>query len=147
MCVKMLKRLNSQCLCTSSIFMYLHLYILGFAFKIFDVYPHNRITTAFYYCKTANLLPNGSTAVQLQMKGVTVSVHLRIKKGLVSESITYFLVKKPSYFHQCEEKILDSSNIEIKRCTVIFSLKVTQPTSLSLIFCTCSVGMQEAAAA
>lgn len=110
--------------------MYLHLYILGFAFKIFDVYPHNRITTAFYYCKSANLLPNGSTAVQLQMKGVTVSVHLRIKKGLVSESITYFLVKKPSYFHQCEEKILDSSNIEIKK---MYSHFFTQGNTTHLI--------------
>lgn len=77
---------------------------------------------------------NGSTVVQLQMKEVMVSIYLRINQGLASENITHFLVRKPSYFHHCEGKILDSSNMEIKRGAVLFSLKIKKPTLLSLIF-------------
>lgn len=99
------------------------------------ILAHNLKTTASYSYKSANLL-NGSTAVQLQMKEVMVCIYERIKHGLASENITHFLVRKPSYFHQCEGNILVSSNMEIKERTVIFILKVTQTTSLSLIFFT-----------
>lgn len=99
------------------------------------MFTHNLKTTASYCCKSANLL-NGSTAVQLQMKEVMVCIYLRIKHGLASENITHFLVRKPSYFHQYEGNILVSSNVEIKEGKVIFILKVTQTTSLSLIFFT-----------
>lgn len=113
--------------------LYLTLYILRLTFTTCDVYTHTLIATASNCCKTADLL-NGSAAVQLQIKQVMVSIYLRIKQGLAQENITYFLVRKPSLFHQCEEKILDSSNMEIEGGTVLFSLKVKRPTLLSLIF-------------
>lgn len=83
------------------------------------------------------------------MKEVVVSIYLRIKQGLTSENITHFLVRKPSYFHQCEGKILDSSNMEIEGGTVIFSLKVTQDHLIvpNFLYMNCHVRIQEAAAA
>lgn len=86
--------------------------------------------------------------MQLQIKEVMVTIYLRLKQDLTSENTIHFLVRKPSYFHQSEEKIPDSSNMEIKWGTVIFSLNITAHIIVpNFLYMNCSVGMQEAAAA